>query len=290
MDCGGWGREVFTTSQNVDQVLVTISPFTPQPHHHYLSHLVTWPRWPAAADCETVVNWAATDISRIESNNQGREETFPCPWLAADRCIVTCCVRCCQNTHHTTLNTALKVRGKVSVMGFVLSDCAVVWSTGNVNMPWPYLDLGQDDDYRHELYVKHNPIFLYRTKLYGNQVSQTGCTGCWEGSQLFPVITLCRSPCYLLLMIEQVFHVHFLSGSKHQRCFLQICELKVTNNAQSELLERCDQSGDMWPVAACVTCLSSSELIPNSSAPAARLLHELGANYFINSIPEYLSI
>lgn len=62
-------------------------------------------------------------------------------------------------------------------------------------------------------------------------------TGCWEGSQLFPVITLCRSPCYLLLMIEQVFHVHFLSGSKHQRCFLQICELKVTNNAQSELLE-----------------------------------------------------
>ena len=41
----------------------------------------------------------------------------------------------------------------------------------------------------------------------------------------------------------------------------------------------------MWPVAACVTCLWSSELIPNSSAPAARLLHELGANYFINSIP-----
>ena len=79
-------------------------------------------------------------------------------------------------SEHTTLNTALKVRGKVSVMGFVLSDCAVVWSTGNVNMPWPYLDLGQDDDYRHELYVKHNPIFLYRTKLYGNQVSQTGCT------------------------------------------------------------------------------------------------------------------
>ena len=71
-------------------------------------------------------------------------------------------------SHHTTLNTALKVRGKVSVMGFVLSDCAVVWSTGNVNTPWPYLDLGQDDDYRYELYVQHKPIFLYRTKLYGN--------------------------------------------------------------------------------------------------------------------------
>ena len=40
------------------------------------------------------------------------------------------------------------------MMGFVLSDCgAVVWSPGNVNMPWPYLDLGQDDDYRYELYV-----------------------------------------------------------------------------------------------------------------------------------------
>ena len=128
------------------------------------------------------------------------------------------------------------------MMGFVLSDCAVVWSTGNVNMPWPYLDLGQDDDYRYELYVQHNPIFLYRTKFYGNQASQTQGIGSREGSQLFPVITLCRSPCSLLLMIEQVFRVHFLSGSKHQRCFLQICELKVTNNAQSELQERCDQS------------------------------------------------
>ena len=56
-------------------------------------------------------------------------------------------------TLNTALNTALKVRGKVSVMGFVLSDCAVVWSAGNVNTPWPYLDLGQDDDYRYELYV-----------------------------------------------------------------------------------------------------------------------------------------
>ena len=154
-DCGLWrlGREVFTTSQNVDHGAGHHLTIHASATHHYLPHLVTWPRWPASADCETVVNWAATDISRIESNNQGREgENFPLP-LAADRCIVTCCVRCCQNTHHTTLNTALKVRGKVSVMGFVLSDCAVVWSPGNVNMPWPYLDLGQDDDYRYELYI-----------------------------------------------------------------------------------------------------------------------------------------
>ena len=102
VDCGGWGGKYLQPARMWITALVTISPFTPQPRHHYLPHLVTWPRWPASADCETVVNWAATDISRIESNNQGREgENFPLP-LAADRCIVTCCVRCCQNTHHIT--------------------------------------------------------------------------------------------------------------------------------------------------------------------------------------------
>ena len=103
-DCGLWrlGREVFTTSQNVDYGAGHHLTIHTSATHHYLPHLVTWPRWPASADCETVVNWAATDISRIESNNQGREgENFPLP-LAADRCIVTCCVRCCQNTHHIT--------------------------------------------------------------------------------------------------------------------------------------------------------------------------------------------
>ena len=47
------------------------------------------------------------------------------------------------------------------MMGFVLSDCAVVCSAGNVNMPWPYLDLGQDDDYRYELYLPLQNKTLY---------------------------------------------------------------------------------------------------------------------------------